>query len=71
MRQKHATAEDLRRLGMWLTVEEPQLRPVLDLAVNTVLQVSKAEFWDEAKKSDSSVETPFAFAEIRARFSRA
>lgn len=63
MRQKHATEDDLRRLGMWLTVEEPQLRPVLDLAVNTVLQVSKADFWDEAKKSERSVETPFAFAE--------
>ena len=63
MRQKHATSDDLRRLGMWLTVEEPQLRPVLDLAVNTVLQVSKADFWDEAKKSDCSVETPFTFAE--------
>ena len=63
MRQKQATADDLRRLGMWLTVEEPQLRQVLDLAVKTVLQVSKADFWDEAKKSDRSVETPFAFAE--------
>lgn len=63
MRQTHATSDDLRRLGMWLTVEEPQLRHVLDLAVNTVLQVSKADFWDEAKKSDRSVETPFAFAE--------
>jgi ATP-dependent exoDNAse (exonuclease V) beta subunit len=51
---------------MWLTVEEPQLREVLDLAVNTVLQVSKADFWNEAKKSDRSVETPFAFAERRA-----
>jgi ATP-dependent helicase/nuclease subunit A len=66
MRQKQSTADDLRRLGMWLTVEEPQLRDVLDLAVSTVLQVSKADFWDEAKKSDSSVETPFAFAERRA-----
>jgi ATP-dependent exoDNAse (exonuclease V) beta subunit len=63
MRQKHSTSDDLRRLGMWLTVEEPQLRPVLDLAVNTVIQVSKADFWDEAKKSNRSVETPFAFAE--------
>jgi ATP-dependent exoDNAse (exonuclease V) beta subunit len=63
MRQKHATSDDLRRLGMWLTVEEPRLRPVLDLAVNTALQVSKADFWDEAKKSERSVETPFAFAE--------
>jgi ATP-dependent helicase/nuclease subunit A len=65
MRQKDATADDLRRLGMWLTVEEPQLRDVLDLAVNTVLQVSKASFWDEARKSEHSVETPFAFAERR------
>lgn len=63
MRQKEATADDLRRLGMWLTVEEPELRDVLDLAVNTVLDVSKAGFWDEAKKSDRWVETPFAFTE--------
>jgi ATP-dependent helicase/nuclease subunit A len=63
MRQKQPSSDDLRRLGMWLTVEQPQLRPVLDLAVNTVLQVSKADFWNEAKDSDCSVETPFAFAE--------
>jgi ATP-dependent helicase/nuclease subunit A len=63
MRQKQASFDDLRRLGMWLTVEQPQLRPVLDLAVNTVLQVSKAEFWNKAKSSECSVETPFAFAE--------
>jgi ATP-dependent helicase/nuclease subunit A len=63
MRQKNTTSDDLRRLGMWLTVEEPQLRKVLDLAVNTILRVSKADFWDEAKKSDRSVETPFAFAD--------
>jgi ATP-dependent exoDNAse (exonuclease V) beta subunit len=63
MRQKNATSDDLRRLGMWLTVEEPQLRQVLDLAVNTVLRVSKTDFWDPAKKSDCSVETPFAFAD--------
>jgi ATP-dependent helicase/nuclease subunit A len=63
MRHKEATADDLHRLGMWLTVEEPALRDVLDLAVNTILQVSKAEFWDEAKQSDHSVETPFAFAQ--------
>ena len=62
MRQQDATADDLRRLGMWLTVEEPELRAVLDLAVTTVLQVSKADFWTEAKKSEHSVETPFAFA---------
>ena len=63
MSQKRATAEDLQRLGMWLTVEEPQLRQVLELAVKTVIDVSKSDFWDEAKRSDCSVETPFAFAE--------
>ena len=63
MSQKKATAEDLQRLGLWLTVEEPQLRQVLELAVKTVLYVSKSDFWDKAKRSDCSVETPFAFAE--------
>ncbi|WP_348263255.1 UvrD-helicase domain-containing protein [Telmatobacter sp. DSM 110680] len=63
MRHKNATSEDLKRLGMWLTVEEPQLRQVLAPAVNTVLAVSKLDFWDEAKKSECSVEAPFAFAE--------
>jgi hypothetical protein len=57
MSQKKTTAEDLQRLGMWLTVEEPQLRQVLELAVKTVLYVSKSDFWDKAKRSDCSVET--------------
>jgi hypothetical protein len=56
MSQKKATAEDLHGLGMWLTVEQPQLRQVLELAVKTVLYVSKSDFWDEAKRSDCSVE---------------
>jgi ATP-dependent helicase/nuclease subunit A len=63
MNQKNATAEDLQRLGMWLTVEQPQLRQVLELAVETVLHVSKADFWNVAKKSDCSAEAPFSFAE--------
>jgi ATP-dependent helicase/nuclease subunit A len=63
MRQKAANFDDLRRLGMWLTVENPELRDVLELAVSTVLQMSKADFWDQAKKSNRSVETPFAFME--------
>jgi ATP-dependent exoDNAse (exonuclease V) beta subunit len=63
MSQKNATAEDLQRLGMWLTVEQPQSSQVLELAVKTVLFVSKSDFWDKAKRSDCSVETPFAFAE--------
>ncbi len=63
MRQRDVSPEDLRRLGMWLTVDEPQLRSVLDQAVETVLAVAKAPFWIEAKRSVSSVETPFAFAD--------
>ena len=63
MSQTNGTADDLQRLGMWLTVEQPQLRQVLELAVKTVLYVSKSDFWAEAKRSDCSVETPFAFAE--------
>ncbi len=61
MRHEHASAADLRRLGMWLTVEEPKLRDVLDVAVDTVLQVAKADFWAEAKAAPHAVESPFAF----------
>jgi ATP-dependent helicase/nuclease subunit A len=60
MRHKKATYADLYRLGAWLSMEEPQLRPVLDQAVQTVLEVSKAEFW-EAAGDEHSVETPFAY----------
>ncbi len=67
MRHEHVTGDDLRRLGMWLTVEEPKLREVLNLAVDTVLQVAKAGFWLEAKAALHSVETPFAFAEAKDR----
>ena len=67
MRHEQVTAADLRRLGMWLTVEEPKLRDVLDLAVDTVLQVAKAGFWGEAKAAPHAVEAPFAFAEAKDR----
>ena len=30
MRHPNATRDDLKRLAMWLTVEEPQLRAVID-----------------------------------------
>ncbi len=61
MRHANTSAADLRRLAMWLTVEEPKLRDVLDLAVDTVLQVAKAGFWVEAKAAPHAVEAPFAF----------
>lgn len=61
MRHKDANYSDLYRLAMWLSVEEPQLRTVLDQAVNTVLEVSKAEFWQRAAQHERSVETPFTY----------
>jgi ATP-dependent helicase/nuclease subunit A len=63
MRHQRANRDDLRRLAMWLTVEEPQLRAVLDEAIGTVLRVATADFWREASNSRHSVETPFTFAQ--------
>src|SRR4030095_7422412 len=51
MRHEHATREDLCRLAMWLTVEEPQLRAVIDEALDTVQAVASGAFWAEAKAS--------------------
>jgi ATP-dependent helicase/nuclease subunit A len=59
MRHRDATHADLYRLATWLAVEEPQLRTVLDEAVKTVLEVSKADFWQRAVPCEHSVETPF------------
>ena len=59
MRHSSATRDDLRRLAMWLTVDEPQLRPVIDEALDTVERTAKAGFWQRAKTEESSVETPF------------
>jgi ATP-dependent helicase/nuclease subunit A len=60
MRQKTATREDLRRLAMWLTMEQLELRPVIDDALDTVEAVAKASFWEEAKASDERhEEVPF------------
>jgi ATP-dependent helicase/nuclease subunit A len=61
MRQKAATREDLRRLAMWLTIEHPELRPVIDTALDTIAFVAQASFWDEAKASpERHEEVPFA-----------
>jgi ATP-dependent helicase/nuclease subunit A len=60
MRHKTATRDDLRRLAMWLTIEEPELRAVIDDALDTVQAVSGAEFWKEARTSaECHEETPF------------
>lgn len=61
MRHKAATRDDLRRLAAWLTVEEPQLRPVIDEALNTVQAVAAGAFWAEAKAAvECHEEAPFA-----------
>jgi ATP-dependent exoDNAse (exonuclease V) beta subunit len=45
---------------MWLTIEEPELRTVIDEALDTVEAVSGAEFWTEARASaECHEETPF------------
>ena len=59
MRHTSATRDDLRRLAMWLTVEEPQLRAVIDEALDTVERAARADFWQLAQSHEHSVETPF------------
>jgi len=61
MRYRDATRDDLRRLAMWLTMEEPQLRPVIEQALDTVEAVARADFWKEAEASaEEYEEVPFA-----------
>ena len=61
MRHKTATRDDLRRLALWLTVEEPQLRVVIDQALDTVQAVAAGAFWAEAKAAaECYEEVPFA-----------
>jgi ATP-dependent exoDNAse (exonuclease V) beta subunit len=60
MRHKTASHEDLRRLAMWLTMEEPQLRAVIDEAIDTVRAVAEGQFWQEARMAlDRHEEAPF------------
>jgi ATP-dependent helicase/nuclease subunit A len=66
MRHKGATRQDLRRLAMWLSVEELQLRAVIDEALDTVQAVASGEFWDEAKFSpECHEEAPFSVLDDR------
>lgn len=66
MRHGGATREDLRRLAMWLTVDELQLRAVIDEALNTVQAVASGAFWAEAKGApECHEEAPFAVLEKR------
>ncbi len=63
MRHKGASREDLRRLAGWLTVEEPQLRAVIDEALDTVERAARADFWSAAQSHVHAVETPFLVAD--------
>jgi ATP-dependent helicase/nuclease subunit A len=63
MRHKSATHDDLRRLAMWLTVEQPQLRPAIDDAIGTVERAASADFWQLAQSHERSVESPFFVSE--------
>jgi ATP-dependent helicase/nuclease subunit A len=60
MGHQSATRDDLRRLAMWLTVDEPQLRLSIDDATDTVLRVARAEFWHTAQAGEHTEEAPFA-----------
>ena len=67
MRHKTATRADLRRLAMWLTMEEPQLRAVIEQALDTVEAVSQADFWPTARaSSEAHEEVPFSVRDDRA-----
>ena len=63
MRHARATRDDLRRLAMWLTVEEPQLRAVIEEALDTVERATRFAFWAAARRRAHSVETPFTVAD--------
>jgi ATP-dependent exoDNAse (exonuclease V) beta subunit len=65
MRHPEATREDLRRLAMWLTVDEPQLRSVLDKALDTVAAAARAGFWSVAQAGEHSAEVPFTAMDAR------
>jgi ATP-dependent exoDNAse (exonuclease V) beta subunit len=61
MRYRAATRDDLRRLAMWLTVEEPLLRTLVDQALDTVEAVKAGDFWQAARaSSEAHEEAPFS-----------
>jgi ATP-dependent helicase/nuclease subunit A len=66
MRFPNSTPADLRRLAMWLTVEEPQLRVVIDEALETVQRVARAPFWMKAQGGEHLEEAPFAVTDGQA-----
>jgi ATP-dependent helicase/nuclease subunit A len=61
MRHRAASREDLRRLALWLTVEEPRLREVIDQAIDSALAVVASDDLKTARAStECHEEVPFA-----------
>ena len=61
MRHRAATRDDLRRLAMWLTIDEPQLRKVLDQAIDWALDVVTSDELTAARAAtECHEEVPFA-----------
>jgi ATP-dependent helicase/nuclease subunit A len=66
VRHPAATDEDLRRLALWLTMEEPHLRGVIDRAIETVRAVVSSDALAAARAAtESQTEVPFAVRELR------
>ena len=64
MRHPSASRDDLRRLAVWLTVETPDLRAVIDQALDTVAAVAAAGFWQRAREAvERHEEAPFSVRE--------
>jgi ATP-dependent helicase/nuclease subunit A len=60
-RDRTCTREDLARLGAWLLVDAPELRPHLPVALDVVASVVGAPFFREARAAaESDAEIPFA-----------
>jgi ATP-dependent exoDNAse (exonuclease V) beta subunit len=64
MRYPSATREDLRRLGLWLTVDDPPLRILVEQAVYTAQVVAASDQLRDARlSSERHEEVPFAIVE--------
>ena len=64
MRFPQATRDDLKRLALWLTVEDRDLRGLIDHAIDTVDAVKAADVWQQARAATSAhEEVPFALCE--------
>jgi ATP-dependent helicase/nuclease subunit A len=66
VRHPATTDDDLRRLALWLTMEEPHLRGVIDRAIETVRTVVSSDALADARAAtESQTEVPFAVRELR------